>query len=420
MSNILSSFLIDPVLRQARRFSPTVIGGTDAEFPGNQLQANSRSSCETDACLSPLVSHDVSQHSFHIESEDIQSSRPLEVPTNRGNRFGSLEHSHTISDALVHQLSGIDQSGITHSQHAFTNASNASQSRFRRARSFTEAEVERMRVMERRSSSGYRNELRRRSLQGRNDSGLFDDGNRNFTKIALPEDDGMCLLRRRIQLIQQSALPLDLKARRLHELMTEGYHSLEKADNITLSYRSQMRQVSHQISPSKILSEPSRSTSSPNGGIELSGSYKVTEDDYKPSYRPLNQDNNKNPNDSFGELDTSLVYDDFNYGCVHYKRNVKIQCFECDRWYTCRHCHDENEGHSLNRRKTRNMLCMICKTPQPARQDCSQCDTCAASYFCDICKLWDDDTTKDIYHCDDCGICRRGKGLGKDFVHCKV
>ena len=36
------------------------------------------------------------------------------------------------------------------------------------------------------------------------------------------------------------------------------------------------------------------------------------------------------------------------------------------------------------------------------------------------CKLWDDDPHKSIYHCNDCGICRIGKGLGKDFFHCKV
>jgi hypothetical protein len=36
------------------------------------------------------------------------------------------------------------------------------------------------------------------------------------------------------------------------------------------------------------------------------------------------------------------------------------------------------------------------------------------------CRLWDDSPTKSIYHCADCGVCRVGKGLGKDFFHCKV
>jgi uncharacterized CHY-type Zn-finger protein len=97
-----------------------------------------------------------------------------------------------------------------------------------------------------------------------------------------------------------------------------------------------------------------------------------------------------------------------------------LQCHTCKRWYTCRFCHDQAEDHSLERRKTENMLCMLCTLPQPAAQWCKGCGECAASYFCGVCKLWDNDSAKSIYHCDDCGICRIGQGLGKDFFHCKV
>lgn len=65
------------------------------------------------------------------------------------------------------------------------------------------------------------------------------------------------------------------------------------------------------------------------------------------------------------------------------------------------------------------MLCMECKTIQPANQICSTCDKQAATYYCDRCKLWEDDSDKSIYHCEDCGICRQGKGLGTDVFHCK-
>ncbi|EME84281.1 uncharacterized protein MYCFIDRAFT_152534, partial [Pseudocercospora fijiensis CIRAD86] len=110
-------------------------------------------------------------------------------------------------------------------------------------------------------------------------------------------------------------------------------------------------------------------------------------------------------------------------GCMHYKRNVKVQCFDCQCWFSCRHCHDQSHNlpfpHSLNRKKTQNMLCMLCQTPQPAGETCINCREYAAWYYCSKCKLWDNDTNKRIYHCDDCGICRVGEGLGKDFVHCK-
>jgi hypothetical protein len=71
------------------------------------------------------------------------------------------------------------------------------------------------------------------------------------------------------------------------------------------------------------------------------------------------------------------------------------------------------------RRETKNMFCMLCSEIQPAAQICRNCEETVARYYCDTCKLWDDDPTKSIYHCDQCGICRQGKGLGEDFFHCE-
>lgn len=107
------------------------------------------------------------------------------------------------------------------------------------------------------------------------------------------------------------------------------------------------------------------------------------------------------------------------YGCKHYKRKVKLQANCCGKWYTCRFCHDDVEDHNLIRRETKNMFCMLCSEIQPAAQVCRTCHKTVAHYFCDTCKLWDDDSEKPIYHCDKCGICRQGKGLGEDFFHCE-
>jgi len=63
---------------------------------------------------------------------------------------------------------------------------------------------------------------------------------------------------------------------------------------------------------------------------------------------------------------------------------------------------------------------MHCETPQKAAQYCENCHIRLARYYCDKCHLWDDHPTKSIYHCADCGICRVGEGLGKDFFHCKT
>ncbi|CDH48524.1 chy and ring finger domain [Lichtheimia corymbifera JMRC:FSU:9682] len=107
-------------------------------------------------------------------------------------------------------------------------------------------------------------------------------------------------------------------------------------------------------------------------------------------------------------------------GCTHYQRKVKLQAECCGRLFTCRFCHDEASDHMIDRHTTKNMMCMLCKTLQPAAKVCRACGVEAARYYCDKCKLWDDQPDASAYHCDDCGICRKGQGLGKDFFHCKT
>ncbi|KAI9481330.1 MAG: zinc-ribbon-domain-containing protein [Benjaminiella poitrasii] len=106
-------------------------------------------------------------------------------------------------------------------------------------------------------------------------------------------------------------------------------------------------------------------------------------------------------------------------GCKHYQRKCKLQANCCQKIYSCRFCHDDVEDHTIVRNETKNMLCMKCLKLQPASNLCEHCGEEMARYYCDKCKLWDDDPKKSIYHCDDCGICRQGKGLGQDFFHCK-
>ena len=108
------------------------------------------------------------------------------------------------------------------------------------------------------------------------------------------------------------------------------------------------------------------------------------------------------------------------FGCAHYQRHCKMECPTCKQWFTCPKCHDEQvPTHKFKREKTRHVMCMHCSTVQHPSQFCEACDVQFAHYFCDKCKLYDDDELKDIYHCDDCGICRLGLGLGQDFFHCQ-
>jgi len=110
-------------------------------------------------------------------------------------------------------------------------------------------------------------------------------------------------------------------------------------------------------------------------------------------------------------------------GCAHYKRFALVRAPCCGIFYSCRLCHDEDNNHKMDRYKIEMMKCMECYKVQAVNQFCSE-EKCVrhnhplARYYCGICKLFDDDQTKQIYHCPYCNICRLGKGLGIDFRHC--
>lgn len=229
---------------------------------------------------------------------------------------------------------------------------------------------------------------------------------------SLPADDGMQHLRTRIHQIRQSTLPDDEKARMMHSVMTERYHFLrpQSPSSFVSNERPFTPTSAHSVFSEAHLSSPVSAASE----VDPENPFNLRPGDTSPTYRIRDVDNQGE------EDDFDTAEDGSSFGCQHYKRNVKVQCHACRRWYTCRHCHDAVEDHNLNRKKTQNMLCMACGTAQSAAGHCAHCGIQAAWYYCDICKLWDDNSSKKIYHCDDCGICRKGEGLGKDFIHCNV
>jgi hypothetical protein len=240
---------------------------------------------------------------------------------------------------------------------------------------------------------------------------------RNATTMSesLPADDGMAHLRARIHEIRDLNVSEQERARMVHTLMTERYnHMRPTSPSSFVSHdRSYTPNSNHSVFSDVQASSPISAASE----IDPDNPYSLRSGDTNPTYRPQAQHGNA---DHGEEEDDYAAGAPLAFGCQHYKRNVKVQCFECHHWYTCRHCHDAAEDHNLNRKLTQHMLCMVCGTPQKAGDYCSNCQTEAACYYCDICKLWDNNSKKKIYHCPDCGICRRGEGLGKDFYHCKV
>lgn len=94
---------------------------------------------------------------------------------------------------------------------------------------------------------------------------------------------------------------------------------------------------------------------------------------------------------------------------------LSLQTPCCNKVYTCRFCHDEQETHTVNRKEVTELICVLCDTRQPVQATCQKCHCHFGKYTCLECNLFDDED-KNQYHCDGCGICRVG---GRDrFFHC--
>lgn len=122
-------------------------------------------------------------------------------------------------------------------------------------------------------------------------------------------------------------------------------------------------------------------------------------------------------------------------GCPHYARACKLRHPVSGRLHTCRICCEQKREASsgshdnpeppLDRYAVKEVLCMECTTLQPANKRCIQPECTLhtksegfARYYCDICHLYDDRPTVNIFHCPYCNTCRLGKGLGIDYRHC--
>ncbi|KAF4964169.1 hypothetical protein FSARC_7866 [Fusarium sarcochroum] len=344
MSSLVSEFLINPVLRQARRFSEI----SRSTFTGDGGDSTEHADAVSD--------------SSHIDSP-LSSSAPVPVPV-PGPAFVPIE------SPLTRPLS--------------------------------------VSTLETRVEENEPVPIMSQDSPPRDHIGIALSP---LSSRRIPEDDGMRELRSRIHTINARDIPPDEKARLIHEALLEGYKSsrtvplvkkiLENGDG--LEHLSQ----SPASRPLKFWQNQPEET------------FILTEEDKTPTFVPVKppkrhgSETPVEPYEVVPETEQPL-------GCQHYERNVKLQCFTCKRWYTCRFCHDANEDHNLIRTETRNMLCMICATPQKASDMCINCGEESAHYYCNICHLWENRQSKPIYHCNDCGICRRGMGLGKDFFHCKT
>ncbi|PGH17031.1 hypothetical protein AJ79_01415 [Helicocarpus griseus UAMH5409] len=442
MSTYISSLLPEPVRRRARQLQESLLDPPHASLESGPSGSRDDESIDRAASAdttTPLLPNGESDISIHREA----SLAALEEASR-----SSLPFDDNASD---YPRSAVDADDTTHSSSSLSAALNATQLGDTEgpAGASTLEPFDGMRqspgpappqmdtspsAMDSNIGIGGRLQARESTGRGSGQSNPYATTDLNWEgrdRLILPEDDGMSTLRDKIHSIRDATVSNEEKARLIHGLMTEKYNSsLSKRHSQSIQPRSP---GSHgQERPWTPLSQSKRSSGhfslTPNSATSATSfgyPYYLTEDDLQPTYVPRH-DSSESASENTLAFSKDIPNDDaveeenYQLGCQHYKRRVKPQCYTCKKWYPCRFCHDKEEDHALIRRATQNMLCMVCRTPQPAAQWCKSCGVQAACYYCSICKLWDNDTQKSIYHCSDCGICRRGQGLGKDYYHCKT
>lgn len=124
----------------------------------------------------------------------------------------------------------------------------------------------------------------------------------------------------------------------------------------------------------------------------------------------IQKDKNLTPNEKMNRIRLLLgrknkPKSNRNRECEHYEKKCSQFYFSCCKIYDpCKRCHMER--NLCENPIVESVECNICFKEQEPSKFCKFCSTSFASYYCSICFIWTD--VDDVYHCDQCGICRRG------------
>ncbi|CAL5971718.1 CHY_zinc finger domain-containing protein [Hexamita inflata] len=99
-------------------------------------------------------------------------------------------------------------------------------------------------------------------------------------------------------------------------------------------------------------------------------------------------------------------------GCTHYISHVKLQCGQCQKQYSCKRCHDDENDHLFT--ICSKITCVYCDLEQQipdstSRPHICECGKILFNYCCKSCNIFTfTNQLKPAYHCAHCNVCEIG------------
>ncbi|RAQ62626.1 CHY and RING finger domain protein [Aspergillus flavus] len=331
MSGLITSLLIEPVVRQARRLSQQTEESSPPVTQASSIYDRYSSDGGEEDCdniargvmsySEQEIRPNIGAYGEYVPSEDSPSSVML-----WSTGFNDQNHETEIF-SLSHrarQITDNDVSEVSDNHAVIMNGSDLTE-----PQQATSAAISTHDVSQQTSST-----LRRTQRLSHSHLDLVDTGG----KFSLPEDDGMGALRKKIHAIRDLNHSSMEQARMIHELMTENYNAFRSnLDNQTITRTPPLfrpRSSDRSVAPnncwgSQSFDQQSLTPSSLASIAHQENQYCLTAEDLKPTFYP--RDELQLPPEDIDDTDAE-EFEEACLGCRHYKRNVKLQCYACKKW----------------------------------------------------------------------------------------
>ncbi|KAM0176793.1 hypothetical protein ACHAPF_004650 [Botrytis cinerea] len=330
MTSLVSEFLINPVLRQARRFSRSEpVHAHDSNDTTNPHLVPGSSNNETDEAViedaparEPTMNLPGTRELVGVGG--ITESPPNQNSTHEGSSLGDIE-------SLRHDANH-DEAGALATSHSQSHISPLENDMSGNSSSGV-ASLTQGNITEGSSSSTAPNTI---NFPMTSIEGSSQDSSQNSTpapmgldtgSTALPADDGMGPLRQRIKYIQAMEIPTERKALMMHQLLTQGYteaHEIFNAKNfVPTTAADKMISQERPATPNSLSSFiwQMNGTSDPAPATEIH-TFHLSPDDLMKTYAPLDPPEVDDGNEETENTEDSTP----KLGCKHYKRNTCGVC----------------------------------------------------------------------------------------------